>query len=326
MVSYSQLATDNQSVDCFDQRALIAGGTQGIGAGVALRFALSGASVWIVGRNEQKAKEVLEQLERATAEVHRRRSLSTDPADIKKHQFFQADLSTTSGVQKVADEVGRAAGAGGIDYLVETQGGPPVPSINKNSEGIEAQFAVQCLSRFGLAKLLTEKSIIKRGILIVAAPAQGGDKKLDLDDLDFVKAKEEGRFWGGPLGMLKKGMRDSAVLDSVAQTLAERNPQLTVSHCFPGFIATDAPANQGFFAPLVWASKLVAPILANKPGPGGYAELPFYLLANSQAQSNLESGQANLFGPKLEKYTLAPSTQDSQYRQGIWDKLSSYFK
>ncbi|EPQ28908.1 uncharacterized protein PFL1_03709 [Pseudozyma flocculosa PF-1] len=332
MVSYTELATKNKSVDCSEQRALVSGGTQGIGAGIALRFALSGASVWLVGRNAEKASQVIEQLDKASAEAQRRRTINSSPSSSKpsddagsKHAFFQADLSTTSGIKDVADKISQKAGKGGIDYLIETQGGPPNPSIKKTSEGIESQFAVQCVSRFGLAKLLTEQGIVKRAVLMVASPAQGGSKKWDLDDIDFVKAKESGSYWGGPFGILKKGMRDSAILDSVAQTLAERNPNMTISHCFPGFIATDASANQGFPTPLVWASKLVAPLLAHKPGPGGYAELPFYLLANPDGQRYLETGQANLIGPKLKKYSITSSVQDGAERQRIWEKMSSYF-
>lgn len=35
-------------------RVVVAGGTQGIGAGIACRFAMAGAEVWIIGRNETK--------------------------------------------------------------------------------------------------------------------------------------------------------------------------------------------------------------------------------------------------------------------------------
>ncbi len=40
---------------------------------------------------------------------------------------------------------------------------------------------------------------------------------------------------------MKKGTQASSVLDAACQHLAEQHPNLTISHAFPGFVATDAP-------------------------------------------------------------------------------------
>ncbi|SJX62442.1 uncharacterized protein SRS1_13291 [Sporisorium reilianum f. sp. reilianum] len=327
MVSYSELAKKNASVDVAGQRALVSGGTQGIGAGIALRFALSGASVWLIGRNESKANQVLEQLRNASAEAARRAAVNGGSASSgsAEHQFFQADLSSTSGVKKVAAEISSKAGKGGIDYLIETQGGPPHGAVETNAEGVEKQFAVQVLSRVGLAKQLVEAGTIKRGVLMVAAPGQGGKTPIDVDDLDFVKAKQAGKWWGGPLGLIKKGSRAASVLDAASTHLAESHPNLTFTHAFPGFVNTDTLSNQGHSSLLVLAGKIFGPVIGSKPGPGGYAELPFYVLANSEGQRYLETGRANLLDPNLKKLPLSPNVESKQVRLRIWDKLASYF-
>ncbi|CDU26113.1 uncharacterized protein SPSC_06280 [Sporisorium scitamineum] len=324
MVSYSELAKKNASADVTGQRALISGGTQGIGAGIALRFALSGASVWLVGRNESKANQVLEQLRKASAEACRRAAVNGTSSSAD-HQFFQADLSSIAGVKKIASEIISKAGKGGIDYLIETQGGPPHGAIETTSEGVEQQFAVQVLSRVGLAKQLVEAGTIKHGVFMVAAPGQGGRSPIDVDDLDFVKAKQAGNWWGGPLGLIKKGSRAASVLDAASTHLAESHPNLTFSHAFPGFVNTDALSNQGHNSLLVLAGKIFGPVIGSKPGPGGYAELPFYLLANPEGQRYLETGKANLFDPNLKKLSLSPNVESKEVRQRIWDKLASYF-
>ncbi|EST04697.1 Short-chain dehydrogenase/reductase SDR [Kalmanozyma brasiliensis GHG001] len=321
MVSLSTLTSKNASVDTTGQRALISGGTQGIGAGIALRFALSGASVWLVGRNENKANEVLIQLRAASAEAARRASSKSTA----EHQFFQADLSSTAGVKKAASEISSKAGRGGVDYLIETQGGPPHGAVETNAEGVEKQFAVQVLSRVGLAKELVESGTIKRGVFMVAAPGQGGKAAIDVDDLDFVKAKAAGKWWSGPIGLIKKGSMASSVLDAANQHLAEQHPTLTFTHAFPGFVATEALGNQGHSSLLVLAGKIAGPIIGSKAGPGGYAELPFYLLANPEGQRYLETGNANLVDNKLNKLPLSKNVQDKTVRQQIWTKLTSYF-
>lgn len=326
MVSFSELSKKNASVDVTGQRALISGGTQGIGAGVALRFALAGASVWLVGRNETRANEVLETLRKASAEAQRRAAAngksSSSDAD---HHFFQADLGTTSAVSKVAQQINAKAGKAGVDYLIETQGGPPHGAIEVNKGGIESQFAVQVLSRVGLAKQLVQAGTIKRGVLMVAAPGQGGKTPIDVDDLDFVKSKSAGTWWSGPIGLMKKGSQASSLLDAASTHLAEQHPNLTFTHCFPGFVNTNALGNQGHSSLLVLAAKIFGPLVGSKPGPGGYAELPFFVLANPEGQRYLETGKANLLGPSLNKLDISPNVADRQVRQKIWDRLASYF-
>lgn len=126
MPSLSTLTASNSNVELEgSERAVVSGGTQGVGAGIALRFALAGASVWIVGRSEQRAAAMLEKLNAASEEAQRRRKQNaalqskTLEAD---HAFFRADLSDMKEVHRVAAEIKGRAGERGIDWLFESQG------------------------------------------------------------------------------------------------------------------------------------------------------------------------------------------------------------
>lgn len=102
--------------------------------------------------------------------------------------------------------------------FLKHRGGPPSGTWKQptNSQSPEFAFSVQCLSRFALASRLASKGILKRGTLLIVAPGSGG-KTLDVDDLDFSKAKEDGSWKPGLFGLVKLGQRDSAVMDSVTQ-------------------------------------------------------------------------------------------------------------
>lgn len=225
-------------------RAVVSGGTQGIGAGIALRFALAGASVWIIGRSEERGAEVVKKLQQASLEAARKQSINQE--DFKAdHAFLKADLSDVNEIKRVAEEVKKRAGSEGIDWLFETQGesmfyfppswwknsvsptnspsnfcndagGPPTGNSPDTPKGIDSHFAVQCLSRFGLANSLLESGTIKRALCIVAAPGGGSSTPLPLDDLELKEARKTWSMFG-PLKVPKTGMRDSSVVDAFMQ-------------------------------------------------------------------------------------------------------------
>lgn len=53
----------NGLVDLTGKRAVVVGGTSGIGKGIALRLAKAGASVTIVGRSQERAADIIKQMQ-----------------------------------------------------------------------------------------------------------------------------------------------------------------------------------------------------------------------------------------------------------------------
>jgi len=88
--------------------ALITGGTAGIGRAIALMFAKNGASVAIFGTNEERARDVLQEME----------SLKTDSR--QRFSFFIVDVSRRDEVERSANQILNDWGQ--VDILVNNAG------------------------------------------------------------------------------------------------------------------------------------------------------------------------------------------------------------
>lgn len=90
------------------KRALVTGSSQGIGAGIARVLAEEGATVVVHGRNETRARAVLNDIQKMGGVA----------------AIALGDLDTEEGCRRVADEV--TAKLGGVDILVNNAGGKTV--------------------------------------------------------------------------------------------------------------------------------------------------------------------------------------------------------
>lgn len=118
---------------------IVTGATNGLGEVTALELARMGATVVIVGRNEDRAKATLQKIRSAVPN-----------ADVN---YLIADLSLMSQVKRVADEF-RSRYAR-LDVLVNNAGMIFDKRI-ETAEGLEMTFALNHMSYFYLTKLLLD--------------------------------------------------------------------------------------------------------------------------------------------------------------------------
>ncbi len=118
-----------------DKRALVLGGTRGLGRGIADVLAAEGASVALAGRNGEAAAAV-------AGEIATRHGVAA--------HGFAADLADAAAVKAMCGEV--MDELGGVDCLLLNSGGPPPgPLAETATEAWITQFRAMVLSLFDVA-------------------------------------------------------------------------------------------------------------------------------------------------------------------------------
>ncbi|KAM0745883.1 NAD(P)-binding protein [Meredithblackwellia eburnea MCA 4105] len=289
----------NKNITLTGKIAVVAGGTQGIGAAVTRRFAQAGASVFVVGRDQVRGEAVIEELK------------ATSANESQTFQFLQADLSLVANAKAVAEKlISLTQPLGGVHYLVQTQGGPPNGIYSLTTESHEAHFAIQCISRFALSYLLAKSGTLKEADVSVSNGGEG--KSPDVGDLELLQAKEENKF-----GIISSSVRDSNVVTGVTKSLAEKFPPLRTYNIHPGIVRTSSARNAG----LSWALVLVISFFQYILGTPAevYAEIPFFLAANQKGQDGMEGLMFS--DAKLKALPTKWVTKEVELREKLWQKM-----
>jgi 3-oxoacyl-[acyl-carrier protein] reductase len=116
--------------------ALVCGATQGIGRGCAIELSRLGASVTLVGRNEEGLAKVLGELSQGDGQSHRR---------------LQVDFADWRAVERSADE--HVARHGPVHVLVHNTGGPAAgPLFDAKPDDLATAFSMHVLTAQALAR------------------------------------------------------------------------------------------------------------------------------------------------------------------------------
>lgn len=134
---------------------LVTGASSGIGKATAIECAKLGASVIIVGRNEERLNDTFNQL---------------DKSYNQEHIAIVSDLSTIEGIEKVISE------SPALDGVVSNAGRPmnniPIKFV-KDQEMMD-MFQMNTYSHFIMAKLLFKKKILNKNCSYVFTSSIGG--------------------------------------------------------------------------------------------------------------------------------------------------------
>lgn len=199
---------------------LVTGASSGIGRVTALELARQGHTLIIHGRNEQKTREVLDEISAATGN--------------KDVRMLTADLSLMAEVKAFADKIAQEYDH--LDVLINNAGGQFGETRQATSEGHERTFAINTLAPFLLTRLLMpllEKSKSARVVTVSSASYQQGGE-VDWNDIEFEKKYSLTRSYGQSKRYVWWLMRQFAV------ELEKRGVKsVTVNTCEPGSAKTN---------------------------------------------------------------------------------------
>jgi len=245
---YAAWKSANSLQNLAGKNVLIVGGTQGIGAGVATRFAQLGASVAIAGRNEKLATELIEQLKKESKNSQ------------QEFQFFRVDASSVKDLSRFTDEASKYYEShGGLSHLIQSQGVLTMTQKD-TSEGMDEHFAITAYSKWFITQKLLP--LLKESCIYILAPATKGE--IDLNDVEFRNKST-----------MQRTARNPVFVDAITKEFQTRNENIRFYHLFPGFVNTELLKNSGWNSLLVGGGSLLARAFGRSPIE--YADLPVYI-------------------------------------------------
>ncbi|MGN9780261.1 SDR family NAD(P)-dependent oxidoreductase [Nonomuraea sp. ZG12] len=190
---------------------VVAGGTTGMGLGLALHYLRQGDQVTVVGSNPAKGRRFIEDAERLGAG--------------KRAAFIQADLTSVAENRRVIEEV--RARHDTLDGLVLTAM-RHFPARVETPDGFEATFALYYVSRFLLSHGLTGLLAKTDRPIIVSICGVGMTKgRIHWDDLGLK------RGYGGIKATLQGGRATDLLGVAYAARHADGPVRFLLHH--PGF-------------------------------------------------------------------------------------------
>lgn len=158
-----------EGIDLSGRRAIVTGGSSGIGVETARALAGAGAHVTIAVRNVDAAAAVIADITASTGNP--------------RVDAGRLDLSSVASVAHFV-----ANWSGPLHILVNNAGIMAVPQLERNAEGWELQFATNHMGHFALALGLHDALVSAPGARIVSVSSVGHiNGEIDFDDIQFER-------------------------------------------------------------------------------------------------------------------------------------------
>lgn len=277
------------------RRAVVLGGTSGIGEGIAKRLAQASFSVTIVGRSAERGAEIVRELNTLGG---------------SGHDFVACDAFRLRNVARCGTEI--AAREAPIDVLVMSQG-MATTEHHLTDEGLDQKLVLHYFSR--MAFLITVLPSLRRApsprvLSVLSAgvhsPYAGWDTDFELRDSYSLKNAADAAGFYNDLG-----------LDAVRRLPG--NERIVFAHAAPGFVATRWGTELPWFLRM-----LVRGIQVFGKSPADCAEFMCAPLLRSDADTRSLAEPGTVMPLVLLTEHAEPARPTSAHtdvaREGVWTR------
>eukprot|EP00927_Polykrikos_kofoidii_P053535 TRINITY_DN48145_c0_g1_i1.p1 TRINITY_DN48145_c0_g1~~TRINITY_DN48145_c0_g1_i1.p1 ORF type:complete len:346 (+),score=52.26 TRINITY_DN48145_c0_g1_i1:86-1123(+) len=271
------------------KRALVVGGTRGIGRGVALTFARAGCDVHVVGRSQTAGAAVVSSMQAVSSR--------------KVQHHFKAsshDLSTIAGCEQLVQELQQDGLP--FDLVVFTVGVWPDLANPQTPNGINKVVALDVVARFLVLNGIRAQLNHEARILNVLASTF----KLPTPSTQSLKGIISGEVYNPNFWALPSA---SIAADALLFHSARKFPSVKLIGVHPGFVKTELPAST--FP--VWVAEilkaLMTPFAVSEDTIGA-------TLASIISSPNVERRDVSYFNYLLEGRQTHPLAYDNA--TGTW--------
>ena len=280
----SDSLVSSSAVDMHGKRALVFGGTKGIGLGFAKHMAQRGAAVTIVGRSMENGRKVVDELN----------ALSTG------NDFIQADVSLISSARNVVRDYLKNEES--LDYLILSQGIATFEGRQETSEGIDLKLALHYYSRVAIS-LEAGEALSKTGGVALFVLSGGVHSA-------YTEGLRDGD-WGLKNSYSLGNAANAAgfYTDLAIEQLSEKFPKVRFVHAAPGFVASN------------WGEDLVLPIRWLIRGLQAVAGTSIEKCADKLSPVVFEAKEPGWFLSSQNGQLVdpLPEQKDEQIRKLVWD-------
>ncbi len=287
MLQNNRAAPDKCTDDFKNKLVVITGATSGIGYFTARKYALHGADIICINRNQEKSKNLCEEISR----------------DFKvKCSYKIADFTKISEVKKVGQEL--LESDLNIDVLIHNAGIHSTKKIMTNDDN-EMVFQVIYLSSFILNYMLKDKLKAQENARIIFVNSEGyrfAISGLKMDDLKWEKRRYTGL---GSYGSAKTAQ----LLSMIKFNEYFKDTGVTINACHPGQVKTNIGENNG----RVYRFYKRHIVNRSSKSPQISADALYYL----GVSKNIE-GVSGKFFNLTKKEELAPHALDKQIAEELW--------
>lgn len=261
-----------QATNFVGRKAIVVGGTAGIGKGIAVRLAQAKFDVTIVGRNAERGREIIEEMK-------------IRGGDQGKHEFVNCDASLVRSLRAFAKSYAETHSS--LDVLVQTQGIATIQGRTETEEGIDVKLALHYYGRMALIEALLPLLRASPSGRVLSVFSAGVHSVYE----NYQKDPElKGSY------TLKDAANAPGVYNDLTLDYFARQPEnrtISFIHAAPGFVNTNWGTELPFL--LKGLVRLIQPLATSIEECAEYMCLPLLTPDEQQLKKN---GEVFLMDPK----------------------------